>query len=531
MKKLETNPYRLATQIVIIGLLIFTGIKALISNQYIVDFEAYCPFGGLQAYASFLLNKSLACNMTNIQISMGLVLVVAVVVFSKLFCSVICPVGSISEWFGKLGDKWKVRRTISGLSDKILRSLKYILLFITFYISVTTSELFCKWFCPYYSVTSAFDSDVNVIMAIIALVIVVFGSVFFRLFWCKYLCPINAISNIFRFFYIFVGITGAYFLIRILGLELSFIWPLAILSVLAYIFELRGLNNKPFPLFRIVRDQSSCTSCHLCSKSCPHAIPVASLNVVRDADCHLCGDCIQVCPEKGALSINRSGKKWLPVLAIIVLIIAGLLFSRSFELPTVFEQWANKEDMQEMETYTISGLKTITCYGSSIVFASHMYDMEGVYGIATYLNNQRAKIWYDAEYADTTGIREWIFSPAAIPIKDPPDNVSQVAYYSLSVDNFLDPLDGGLLAEILSADPNIYGITTEFACPVKVSVYYSRDAKLSAEILKRMVEQRDVTTNSKDHSTITQLNFKVREIESEPKILSRDEFLQKLGYR
>ena len=529
MKRLKTNPYRLVTQIVIIGLLVFIGIRTLISNQYVADFEAYCPFGGIQAFSSFLLNNSLACNMTNIQISMGLMLVIAVVVFSKLFCSVICPVGSISEWLGKLGDKWKVRRTISGLGDKILRSLKYILLFITFYLSVTTSELFCKWFCPYFSVTSGFHPDVDIFMAIIALVIVIFGSIFFRLFWCKYLCPINAISNIFRFFYIFVGITGAYFLIRILGLELSFIWPLAILSVLAYIFELRSLKNKTFPLFKIVRDQSSCTSCQLCTKSCPYAIPVASLDVVRDADCFLCGDCIQVCPEKGTLSINRFGKKWLPVLAVIVLIFAGLLFSRSFELPTVFEQWIDKEEMQEMETYSISGLKTITCYGSSIVFASHMYDMEGVYGVATYLKDQRAKIWYDAEYADTIGIREWIFSPAVIPIHDLPDNVSQVAYYLLRVDNFLDPLDGDFLAEILAADPDIYGLTTEFACPVKVSVYYSQNSNLSADKLKRMVEQRDVIGNSKYDKAIIKLNFKVTGIEREPKILDRAEYLQKMG--
>jgi hypothetical protein len=102
-----------------------------------------------------------------------------------------------------------------------------------------------------------------------------------------------------------------------------------------------------------------------------------------------------------------------------------------------------------------------------------MYDMEGVYGVATYLKDQRAKIWYDAEYADTIGIREWIFSPAVIPIHNLPDNVSQVAYYLLRVDNFLDPLDGDFLAGILAADPDIYGLTTEFACPVKVSVYYS----------------------------------------------------------
>ena len=89
MNKLKTNPYRLVPQIAIIALLIYAGIRTLISNQYVADFEAYCPFGGIQAYASFLFNNSLACNMTNVQISMGLFLVIAVVVFSKLFCSVI----------------------------------------------------------------------------------------------------------------------------------------------------------------------------------------------------------------------------------------------------------------------------------------------------------------------------------------------------------------------------------------------------------------------------------------------------------
>ena len=528
MQKLKINPYRLVAQIIILGLIVTAGIRMMLSTQYIADFEAYCPLGGIQAYASFLWNNSLACNMTNLQISMGLMLVIAVVVFSKLFCSVICPVGLVSEWLGKLGDRWKVRRTISGWTDKILRSLKYILLFITFYFTVTSSELFCKWFCPYFSVTSGFNADVNIIMASVALVVVILGSVFFRLFWCRYLCPINAISNIFSFLYIFVGITLSYFIIRFLGIELSFIWPLSILCILAYIFELRGLNNKPFPLFKIVRNQSSCTSCKLCSRACPQMIPVDSLNQVRNMDCHLCADCIQACPEKGTLSINRSGKKWLPVLVVAILIITGFLFSRSFELPTIYEQWAEEDEMEDMSTYTVSELKSITCYGSSIVFANHMYDMEGVYGVATYLNGQRAKIWYDADIADTTSIREWIFSPALINIRNLPDNVTQIATYSLKVDNFLDPLDGDLLAAILAVDPDIYGLSTEFACPVVVSVYYAIDSDLSPDKLKGMVEERDMEAKSKEERANRQ-NYKVTDIRKIPEILSRDEYLQKMG--
>jgi len=85
VRKLKTNPYRLLSQIVIIGILIFAGARILLNKEYVADFEAYCPFGGIQAFSSFLLNNSLACNMTNIQISMGLMLVIAVIIFSKLF--------------------------------------------------------------------------------------------------------------------------------------------------------------------------------------------------------------------------------------------------------------------------------------------------------------------------------------------------------------------------------------------------------------------------------------------------------------
>ena len=51
-----------------------------------VDVEAYCPFGGLQAFGTYVVNNSLACSMSMLQIMMGLVLAVGVILFSKLFC-------------------------------------------------------------------------------------------------------------------------------------------------------------------------------------------------------------------------------------------------------------------------------------------------------------------------------------------------------------------------------------------------------------------------------------------------------------
>ena len=102
-KAKKKNFYRLALQWTILGLLLYMVIRPFIDKSYVADFEAYCPFGGLQALSSFLANNSLACSMTTTQISMGIALLAGVFLFSKLFCSYICPIGTFTEWLGWQG--------------------------------------------------------------------------------------------------------------------------------------------------------------------------------------------------------------------------------------------------------------------------------------------------------------------------------------------------------------------------------------------------------------------------------------------
>ncbi len=109
MKK--QNWYKLIYQFAIIGILVFMVFRLLIDKAYAPDFEAYCPFGGLQALGSFFTMDSLSCAMTSTQIMMGVVLFIGIVLFSRLFCGYICPLGTIGEWIGKLGDRMKVRIT------------------------------------------------------------------------------------------------------------------------------------------------------------------------------------------------------------------------------------------------------------------------------------------------------------------------------------------------------------------------------------------------------------------------------------
>lgn len=62
-----------------------------------VDPEKYCPMGGLQALVTYIVNGSLPCSMTTLQIVMGLALAAAVIFLSKLFCGYLCPVGTVED--------------------------------------------------------------------------------------------------------------------------------------------------------------------------------------------------------------------------------------------------------------------------------------------------------------------------------------------------------------------------------------------------------------------------------------------------
>lgn len=517
MKKIiKTNPYRLVLQITILALIGYMLIRLFADKNYTADFEAYCPYGGLLAFSSFLVNNSLACSMTSVQIAMGAALVLGIILFSKLFCSYICPVGTISEWIGKFGEKLKVRFTITGYGDILLRGIKYAILFLTFYYTVTSSELFCKKFDPYYAAVSGFSTDVSLLWGIITIAIVILGSFFVRLFWCKYLCPIGAVSNIFRFFFTFLGVTIIYLVLIYAGIEISFIWPLALICSIAYILEFLSLESGIFPVFKIKRNTEICTNCNLCTKNCPVAIDVASLKVVKHIDCHLCGDCIQVCPEEGALTINKKGRKWLPALVTLILIIGGIIAGKTFEIPTLSQYWGDSAGKEKMETYVKSGLKTVKCFGSSVSFSNQMRNISGVTGVTTFVKTNTVEILFDPLKTDTISILRAIFSPVKIHIRNPGENVSSVSVFNLRIDKFFDKLDAGYLKQLLAENTDIYGFTTEFDCPVRVNVYANSEARLDEAVLTGLIEKSEIDQLQVTGKTMTiKLKFIVTKYEKD----------------
>lgn len=491
-KQSPANYYRITLQLGILALLAYMVIRPMINKNYVPDFEAYCPFGGMQSLASYLSIHSLACSMTTVQIALGITLILAAVLFSKLFCSYICPIGTITEWIGQAGRKTKLNITLKGKPDKFLRILKYGLLFITFYFSVTASELFCRKFDPFFAGFTGFSGDVVLWYAIPAMLLTLAGSFFIRQFWCKYVCPLGAITNI----AVYALPASALTLLWVLlsgpaGLSIPWPWLLGSLCLMGFLFEATTLKFLVFPLLRITRNDDLCTHCRICDKKCPMAIQISTAKTVDHIDCHLCVDCVVKCPEKGALTINKRSYPWLPAVATIVLIVAAIIASAYYELPTISEKWGDVNG-KNVKTLKLAGLKSIKCFGSSRSFANQMKEVPGVLGVETYVKHNRVVVYFDGNRINESYVKESIFTPLSEILNYEGLNSINIQFLTIGIDRCFDPKDQFYLGELLRKDKGILALSTQFGEPVKATIYYdpalTDENKIKTSLLSKTLE-------------------------------------------
>ena len=525
--KEETNYFKNTFQILIVLLLVYMVIRLFTDANYIADFEAYCPFGGMMALSSFLVSNTLACSMTEAQIFMGISLIAGVILFSKLFCSHICPIGTFTEWLGKLGDKLKMRYTISGISDRLLRILKYGLLFITFYFTINSSELFCKEYDPFYAIFSGFGHDVVLMYAIPSLAVMILGAVFIRQFWCKYLCPLGAATNIFSYFFVFAGIMIVYLVLLYAGVELSWIWPLALICISGFVLESVTMKGLVFPSFKITRNELTCTECKECDESCPMGIDISTELKVKHIDCHLCGDCLYSCPEKGTLQINKKEIKWMPATASVSLIALALYLATVVELPTINMKWGNPEQLSYAGIYSQSGLKNIKCFGSSSSFASKMKRVPGILGVEAYVQSHSVKVYYDTSAFDDEGVKKVIFTPTKTWLRKPAEDISNITVAEIGIDKLFDTYDSFYLQQLLKQTKGIYGIKTEFGEPVQAWLYYDSN-ELTKNEFKNIIEVEELTYKSRGKDITVPLKFELPYIKDTTFTVTKLEFMKQM---
>lgn len=527
MSKKRVNFFRGVLQWTIIALLAYMVVRPWFDKGYYADFEAYCPFGGMQALMSYLNSHSLACSMTTVQIGLGIALIAGVLLFAKLFCSFICPIGTFTEWLGSLGRRVKLNFTIKGTADRVLRVVKYALLFITVYFSVSSSELFCRTFDPYYVLFSGFGGDTVMWYAIPAILLTIVGSFFIRQLWCKYLCPLGAITNI-AIYALPASALALLFVIinRFAGGLIQWYWLLAAICLMGFILESTTLRFLIFPPIRITRHPEICTNCRICDKKCPMALNISTIDKVQHIDCHLCTDCVAKCPEKGALTVNKRWPRWLPALITVVLIAAALFFSNRYEIPTISEHWGSPELMKTASVVEMSGLKNIKCFGSSRSFANHMKEVDGVLGVETFVRHHGIKVYYDKSVIDEQGVKKAVFSPVSEFFGLPGPGRKSVWVYTVGIDKCFDPNDQYYLMALLYQHEGILGFQTHYGEPVEAAIYFDRQVT-DPEKIKLTIEQSELVQNNGDNIIKTPLNFKVAKTGSRLDSIAVSDMLKK----
>ena len=226
---------------------------------------AACPIGSLQTF--------LASRPVRFPYYVAGLLLFFGALLGRAVCGFLCPFGLVQDLLHKL--PFPRRKLGAFPGDKLLRKLKYLVLLVLVIglpaLALDYVPAFCKYLCPAgtlgggvplallhgkelgLSVGGLFFWKLAVVLAVLIL------SVFLFRPFCKYLCPLGA---------------------------------------------LYGLVN-PIALCRMHLDESRCTGCGTCARTCPmQADPSKTPN---SPECIRCGACTRCCPA-GALRLGVCSK-------------------------------------------------------------------------------------------------------------------------------------------------------------------------------------------------------------------------------
>lgn len=198
------------------------------------------------------------------------------VVFGRLICGMLCPFGLVQDLLHKIpAPKWKMPKK----ADQIMRYLKYAVLFVMVILlpafAVTKIGIAPPYFCKYLCPAGSLGGGIPLLLEnpalrqlagalfnwkIAALLIILIFSIFINRPFCRYLCPLGA-------FY--------------------------------------ALFNR-FSVYQMQVEESKCTNCKICERSCPMAVEVTKN--INARECIRCGKCKAVC-QAGAISCGFNVKK------------------------------------------------------------------------------------------------------------------------------------------------------------------------------------------------------------------------------
>lgn len=187
--------------------------------------------------------------------AVALFLIIAIVtltlLFGRLYCSILCPLGILQEFIGFLFKK----------ENKYIKNypFKYFISAAVFGVLAGGSAVVLRYLEPYAYFCSAFTFC---ILGLMALVLIIAITAFKGRFFCTNICPAGT---------------------------------------------LLGLISK-FSLNKINIEKQMCVSCGACEKNCPSSCINSKEKTIDNETCIKCLKCLEVCP-KGGIKFGKSKKE------------------------------------------------------------------------------------------------------------------------------------------------------------------------------------------------------------------------------
>lgn len=187
---------------------------------------------------------------------------ISTLLIGRIYCGSLCPFASIQEVLFQLTPhKHPLKERVTPHVDRKTRLIKYGLLFTVTALCLILGNASAANIEPFVTLFTGYGSKLALILLTLMLIMAVFN---FR-FWCKYLCPVGALTSL-----------------------------TAVFSI-----------NK-------IRPTKDCTACGICSNVCPtQAINTDASGVpdVDPAECISCAKCLRACPQHALIFGRRCHEK------------------------------------------------------------------------------------------------------------------------------------------------------------------------------------------------------------------------------
>ncbi len=249
--------------------------------------------GTLHAWFGFLAKIQFLPALLALNVGVAAALVVLTLLFGRLYCSVICPLGVMQDLFGRLGRRSRKNRYAYSPALNLLRGavLVLFLLSLTVGTGIVVGSL-ARLIAPY----SAYGRIAQSLLAPL------WG-------WGNnLLAGIAERADSYAFYSTEVWVrSGATLAVAVA--------TLLIVGVLAWrngrtwcntvcpVGTLLGFLSK-YSLFKPVIDTAKCNGCGLCARNCKAACIDSKRHEIDYSRCVACMDCIEKC-NKGAISYTR----------------------------------------------------------------------------------------------------------------------------------------------------------------------------------------------------------------------------------